>query len=122
MVKQILIYHIEDPEKKAALIEEAEKLDFIVREVSEDEVGEKIGYLVGMDNYVENGMSAVPPQEEMILFAGADSLSIQTLLKNLRETPHRFPHKANLTETTKDWSFKQLVEHIEVEHRVVEAY
>lgn len=122
MDKQILIYHIEDPKKKEALIREGQALDFIIKEVSEDEVAEKIGYLVGMEGYDESGLSSVAPQEEMILFAGADSLSISNLLQNLRETPYRFPHKASLTETTKDWSFKQLVEHIEVEHRVVNAY
>lgn len=122
MDKQILIYHIEDPEKRETLIREGEALDFIIREISDDEVGEKIGYLVGMEGYKESGISALAPQEEMILFAGADSLSISNLLQNLRETPYRFPHKASLTETTKDWSFKQLVEHIEVEHRVVNTY
>lgn len=121
----LLIYQIENELKQNRTIEVAEQLGFKVKEVSIGEVHQKIGALVGLEGYElskEPGDISRAPSHEMILFANTTQKMIQDFITALRMDNFVFPHKAALTETTKDWTFRMLVNHIEKENRVFKAY
>lgn len=121
----LLIYQIENEVKQERLLEVAQELEFEVREVSLGETHEKVGALVGLEGFKKTGEIGDldrAPSHEMILFANTDHSKIQEFISRLREDNFFFPHKAALTQTTKDWTFRMLVNHIEKENKVVRAY
>ncbi|MDO5301390.1 MAG: DUF3783 domain-containing protein [Tissierellia bacterium] len=124
---KILIYEIDSKIKEARLREMAKRINLEVVAVTKDEIHNKVGALAGLSGYElrdpdEEDLKLEAPSAEMVLFVGVDYQDIVDLLGTLREEDHSFPHKANLTPTTKDWSFRALVKHIEVENLIVRAY
>lgn len=121
----LLIYQIENEIKQERLVAVAKEIGFTVKEVSQGQAHEKVGALVGLEGYPLSGEIKDldrAPSGEMILFANSDHASIQELITRLREENFFFPHKAALTKTTIDWTFRMLVNHIEQENKLVRAY
>lgn len=121
----LLIYQIENEIKQDRLVEVAQELGFQVREVAQGQAHEKVGALVGLEGFELSGQIKDldrAPEDELILFVNTEHKLIQELISRLREENFFFPHKAALTKTTIDWTFRMLVNHIEHENKVVRSY
>ena len=119
---KIVYYGIEDPDRRDTLLRVAKSMDIETRAVEEDEIGELVGYLAGLEGYEKTRKTAEPIQEEMLLFVSLSSEALQNMLLALRKEGEIFPHKAALTETSKDWTFAYLLHHIQRENAVVNAW
>lgn len=121
----ILIYQMDPMEKQETLLSIAKDLDLEVKEISQGEVHQKVGALVGLEGYEktdEKGDLSRAPESEMVLFANVERQKIYDTIDRLREEGYTIPHKAALTRTTQDWTFRMLVNHIEQENKTVRAY
>lgn len=122
---KLFIYNVEDELRKNKLVEAAEDIGFEITEITIGDLDEKIGYLVGIEGYEksdkEPNLDNVP-DEEMLLFVDVGYPPIKELMERMAKENYRFPHKAALTETTKNWTFKQLVNHIKKENQIVTEY
>lgn len=127
MVKKplILAYQIENEVKAQALKKEAQDLGLEVRVLGPGDVHHKVGYLAGLEGYEASEKRLDPEkiaQSEMILFVDTPRDVLGQVLSRLQAQNFIFPHKATMTQSTKDWTFNYLVGHIEAEHAVMTAW
>ena len=118
----IIYYGIKNEERKARLIKAAREQDIALREVAQDEVGEYVGYLAGLESYEKIGGAEDAPEDELLVFVDLHSHDLQHILVSLRDMGEVFPHKAALTETNKDWTFARLIKHIRRENAIVQEW
>lgn len=118
----LIYYGIENEKRQTKLLETADKLQVEKREVLPEELGEFLGYLAGLEGYDKTGNQEESVAEELLVFVDFSSELLQKFLLDLREKGEIFPHKAAMTETTKDWTFGHLVRHIQNENAVVTAW
>lgn len=118
----LIYYGIENEERQNKLLETADKLQIEKREVDPKELGEYLGYLAGLPGYDKRSKEEEIVKEELLVFVDFSSELLQKFLLDLREKGEIFPHKAAMTETTKDWTFGRLVRHIQNENAVVTAW
>lgn len=104
---------------KAVLIQ----MGIRIKTVEQDQIGEKVGYLAGMEGYEKEGAQRMPeiPEEVMVLkdFSGG---RMDELFARMRAAKiPKISLKAIVTETNAEWSFYQLYEEIKEEHRQMSA-
>ncbi|MDD7363525.1 MAG: DUF3783 domain-containing protein [Peptoniphilus sp.] len=119
---KLIYYGIDDGERKDILLDTADAFDITKREVKDEELGELLGYLAGLEGYEKAGEGGDPIGEELLVFVDFPSNLLQQFLLELRQKGEVFPHKAAMTETTKDWTFGRLVNHIQRENSVVTSW
>ena len=118
----LIYYGIENEERRNKLLETADHLKIKKRQVKPEELGEYLGYLAELPGYEKTDKKEEIVEEELLVFVDFSSELLQEFLLDLREKGEIFPHKAAMTETTKDWTFGRLVRHIQNENSVVTAW
>lgn len=124
MEKKILTYGFDkDSKRYADIVEIANKFNIEIANVEEEKLLEKVGFLMGIEGYESSKDKSEERKDiEFLLFSDFDRKDLSDYLIALRDAGINVPHKSVITEMTKDWTFKELLEHIEVEHRVMEKF
>ncbi|SHH46682.1 protein of unknown function [Anaerosphaera aminiphila DSM 21120] len=124
MDKKLLIYGFNRDELKYNTIcETAKNYDIEVGEISYEDISQKVGTLMKFPGYEREDKKAVEaPEIEFLLFSDFDREPLMSFLKDLREAGLAVPYKSVVTETSKDWEFSYLLEHIQEEHLVMTKF
>lgn len=123
MTKPLLIVYGLSKDQQNAL-EEITKGTIDILEPTPDVIHQRVGYLAGLSGYEREELPAknFPKDIDFLLFCFTPQKNLYEVLTGLNERGYTFPYKAALTETTKDWQFSFLLEHIVEEHKLVQAY
>lgn len=124
MQKTVLAYGFDkNSEKYLTILELAKEFDIDVVEVYEEQLGEKVGFLMGLAEYEKKEEKKSYNKDiEFLLFSDMDRRDLSNYLVALKRKGVSVPHKSVLTKMTKDWDFIELLDHIEVEHRVMQKF
>lgn len=122
MQKKLLYYGFNE-ERREKVVNVAEKFGIKTKEVKREDLEQKVAVLFNLEGYEREDLDYVEvPETEMLLFGEFDRTILQSYLMELKEKDVIVPHKAVITETSKDWKFSYLVEHIQEEHKVVQMF
>lgn len=108
-------------ERMAALAGLLEKLGFGWREIQPEQLGLTVEILAGdsLPEYSAFGGPAFP--EEALVLCNLSKAELNWLLRELRQASLTVDRKAVLTPTNRNWTFGQLLEEIDREHRQMHA-
>lgn len=119
MKKCLYLYRINDPQTLKNLQFITIRLGVKVRRITDEMVGQKVGYITGLEGYTDE-VSAEEykvPAEQAMLMAGFTSQQVDQLLAFFRTAGlPKVNLKAMLTENNKDWYFYELHEELQREH------
>lgn len=92
--------------------------------VEKSQINQSVGYLAGYkgfagdaEAFTDSGYTA-----EFMLMSGLSETQLDQFLAKMRAADAVIDHKATVTETNKQWSFKELIGEIEEEHEVMQAW
>lgn len=122
MQKELLYFGFKE-QRLEKVLKTAKKFGIKTTEVKDEDFEQKVGFLFQLDDFkreeIEKGEI---PSVEFMIFSDFDRKVLQSYLIELKENGVNIPFKSVLTETTKDWSFSYLIEHIQDEHEVVKSF
>lgn len=118
MKKMALVYGF-SKDKQQVIQNTAAVFGIEVRILSSSDLTQKIGYLMGMDGYGEEEREDIQRNMEFILFSDFDREQLRDFTFQLKRQGIPTPYKSVLTATNRNWTLKDLMEHIEEEHRVM---
>lgn len=124
MDKKLLTYgfDIKSP-RYNEILNVSNKFNIDVKNIEESDLNQKVGYLMGLPGYEKSKEEKNDKKDlEFLLFSDFDRSELSSFILELRKLGISIPHKSVITETTKDWDFKYLLEHIEVEHRTMQKF
>lgn len=118
--ERVLLFAI-DKTVKAQLDSVLKQLSIESYTVTDQELGQDVGYLAGFHGFQEKPISdAAPPVSEGVLcMCGMSSQRIDQFIKTLKEHQIHIPIKATVTASNQKWSFGALVEELNKEHRAI---
>lgn len=92
--------------------------------VEKSQINQSVGHLAGYkgfegdaEAFTGSGYTA-----EFMLMSGLSETQLDQFLAKMRAADAVIDHKATVTETNKQWSFKELIGEIEEEHEVMQAW
>ena len=120
MKETVLLYKMENTNKKAELIQLMNTLNIGVIIIEDKDLNQQMGYLLHLDGYQKQNDSNESLKEEMMILFNFDDNKMNILLQILRNSEIPFiPLKAAITPTNVDWTFKYLHEHVKEEHEMM---
>lgn len=92
--------------------------------VEKSQINQSVGYLAGYKGFVGNAEAFTGSgyTAEFMLMSGLSETQLDQFLAKMRAADAVIDHKATVTETNKQWSFKELIGEIEEEHEVMQAW
>ncbi len=121
MKEMVLYYTPQQSPKVTKLKGVLVRMGVRIKNITPDQVGQKVGYLAGLEGYEaeETDPDVVLPVigEEVLVMHRFTSRRIDELLLNLRKAGvSKIELKAIVTESNCPWSFYQLYEELKEEH------
>lgn len=123
-VAKVLLFNLgEDTSKGGKLREILNDLGIEVVSIEMAQINEKVGYLAGLNGYetVNDPYTGQDYATEFVLMSNLSETQLDHFLKSMGDAGIQIDHKAVVTETTKEWPFKQLLGEIAEEHDVFQA-
>lgn len=120
MKKQILLYNIKDKKRALDIRRVLMPLKIRIKQVSETDFGQPIGYLVDIDGFdaCENLSGDFLFDDEMMVMAGLNSFEIDQVIKGFHKRRiEGIPLKAILTNENQKWNSKKLYDNLQEEHK-----
>lgn len=122
MQKQLLYYGF-DAERIEKVLFIAKNFGIETKEVKKEDLGQKVGTLFCLDGYAREDVEDIEaPNVEFIIFSDFDRKILQDYILALKNEDIVVPYKSVITDTSKDWQFYYLVDHIQDEHKVVQMF
>ncbi|WP_418703765.1 DUF3783 domain-containing protein [Anaerotignum faecicola] len=92
--------------------------------VEKSQINQSVGYLAGYKGFAEDeeAFTGSGYTAEFMLMSGLSETQLDQFLAKMRAADAVIDHKATVTETNKQWSFKELIGEIEKEHEVMQAW
>ena len=92
--------------------------------VEKSQINQSVGYLAGYKGFAEDAEAFTGSgyTAEFMLMSGLSETQLDQFLAKMRAADAVIDHKATVTETNKQWSFKELIGEIEEEHEVMQAW
>lgn len=92
--------------------------------VEKSQINQTVGYLAGYKDFAGDAEAFTGSgyTAEFMLMSGLSETQLDQFLAKMRATDAVIDHKATVTETNKQWSFKELISEIEEEHEVMQAW
>lgn len=119
--ERVLTFAVQEPERPG-LTAVLKKLAIEERIVTEEELGQEVGYLAGLPGFSKKeAVQAAPACDGVLCMCGFSDGRMDTLLKNLRGAGVNIPIKAVLTATNRYWRFGELIEELAKEHEAMAA-
>lgn len=119
MKDTILIYHLCD-DIRIKIEEIAKDLDIVIGEITDDQIHQKMGYLLHLKGYEaqESNVLLAPMEQEFVFFALNHEEQLDMLLQlfKMKGIPH-IPYKAILTKYNADYTFAQLYQSVAREYQ-----
>ncbi len=124
-VAKVLLFNLgEDTVKGSKIRNILKEMGIEAVTVEKSEINRTVGYLAGFKGY--NGDAEDYTGEgytsEFMLMSSLSETQLDNFLAKMREADAVIDHKAMVTETNKEWSFKQLIGEIEEEHETMQAW
>ncbi|WP_036729577.1 DUF3783 domain-containing protein [Peptoniphilus mikwangii] len=125
MDKRMLVYGFDvQSERFLKLIEIANNLGIETETVKYDDIDKKVGILMGVevDDTEYNSSCDEIGEIEFLLFSDFEREVLGKFAFEIKQEGIIIPHKAVITPTSKNWSFRYLISHIKDEHKIVNKY
>lgn len=92
--------------------------------VEKSQINQSVGYLAGYKGFAGDAEAFTGSgyTAEFMLMSGLSETQLDQFLAKMRAADAVIDHKATVTETNKQWSFKELIGEIEEEHEVMQAW
>lgn len=92
--------------------------------VEKSQINQSVGYLAGYKDFAGDAEAFTGSgyTAEFMLMSGLSETQLDQFLAKMRAADAVIDHKATVTETNKQWSFKDLIGAIEEEHEVMQAW
>lgn len=92
--------------------------------VEKRQINQFVGYLAGYKDFAGDAEAFTGSgyTAEFMLMSGLSETQLDQFLAKMRAADAVIDHKATVTETNKQWSFKELIGEIEKEHEVMQAW
>lgn len=92
--------------------------------VEKSQINQSVGYLAGYKGFAGDAEAFTGSgyTAEFMLMSGLSETQLDQFLARMRAADAVIDHKATVTETNKQWSFKKLIGEIEEEHEVMQAW
>ena len=92
--------------------------------VEKSQINQSVGYLAGYKGFAEDAEAFTGSgyTAEFMLMSGLSETQLDQFLAKMRAADAVIDHKATVTETNKQWSFRELIGEIEEEHEVMQAW
>ena len=92
--------------------------------VEKSQINQSVGYLAGMKGFAGDAEDFTGDgyTTDFMLMSSLSETQMDQFLAKMREADAVIDHKAIVTETNKQWSFKKLIGEIEEEHEVMQAW
>lgn len=92
--------------------------------VEKSQINQPVGYLAGYKGFAGDAEAFTGSgyTAEFMLMSGLSETQLDQFLAKMRAADAVIDHKATVTETNKQWSFKELIGEIEEEHEVMQAW
>lgn len=92
--------------------------------VEKSQINQTVGYLAGYKDFAGDAEAFTGSgyTAEFMLMSGLSETQLDQFLAKMRAADAVIDHKATVTETNKQWSFKELISEIEEEHEVMQAW
>lgn len=119
MKKQILLYNIKDKKRTLDIRRVLMPLKIRIKQVSEADFGQPIGYLADMDGFeaCEELSGDFSFEDEMMIMVGLTSFEIDQVIKGFHKRRIAgIPLKAILTDENRKWNSRKLYENLKEEH------
>lgn len=123
-MRETVLYYNPKPSKKSDMVKGVLIcLGIRIRNISADQVHQKVGYLAGLEGFeAEEPAGELPViEEEVMVLQGFSDQRLNELLYTLKkaEVP-KVNLKAVLTENNRSWSLYELYEELKREHEAME--
>lgn len=119
----LLIYNQKDTNKKNKLKDICDRRNYILKEATDNDLDQKIGYLVELEGYEKEEVEEIKPSEfdfTFLLIKDVPKNEMYSFLEEMQKEDLYIPNKAGLTDTNKDWTLRRLLFENEEEHRTME--
>lgn len=92
--------------------------------VEKSQINQSVGYLAGYKGFAGDAEAFTGSgyTAEFMLMSGLSETQLDQFLAKMRAADAVIDHKATVTETNKQWRFKELIGEIEKEHEVMQAW
>ena len=92
--------------------------------VEKSQINQSVGYLAGYKDFAGDAEAFTGSgyTAEFMLMSGLSETQLDQFLAKMRAADAVIDHKATVTETNKQWSFRELIGEIEEEHEVMQAW
>lgn len=120
MKEMVLYYTPKKSPKTVRLKGVLVRMGIRIRNITSQQAGQRIGYLVGLDGYEQTDVDDQLPgiDEEILIMHGFTDVRIDELLKNFRKAGvPGIDLKAIVTQSNAPWTLYQLYEELKKEHQ-----
>lgn len=118
----VLLYHFTDEEKENKIKTVLKRMKIKTKNISEEMLSQKVGYLVEMPNFKEtiSEESVEPFDQEVMVMQGIQNKRMNEILSNFKtENIERIALKAIVTPYNIFWSFSRLCKTIQKDHLAI---
>lgn len=118
----VLLYHFTDEEKESKIKTVLKRMKIKTKNISEEMLSQKVGYLVGMPSFKEtiSEKSIEPFDQEVMVMQGIQNKRMNEILSNFKaENIEKIALKAIVTPYNMFWSFSRLCKTIQKDHLVI---
>lgn len=118
MKATVLLINFKDKQKQQTIQRALLPLGIKMKVITQEEFGQPIGYLAGMEKIAPVQMTEEKTEleKEILVFAAIDGDLLQYILQILRKVGAPVDYKAVLTEHNLTWNCVQLYRELELEH------
>ena len=118
---EMALFYAPDPADPAILTAKSVffRMKVRLRPVSPEQLHQTVGHLAGLKDCPAREAPDPRPavDQPVLVLCGFSASRLDTLLKHLRQAQVRFPYKAVLTATNRDWPLCDLFRELVEEHR-----
>lgn len=121
MKETVYLYHM-NPQTQEIIERLCQQLDVDVKEISDQDICQKMGYIIGIDGYerLEDVSVSDDMSQEFVFFVGMVSEQLDILLELFKMSGLPFiPYKAMLTENNVEYLFYQLYRNVAHEYQQI---
>lgn len=124
-VAKVLLFNLgEDTVKGGKIRAILQEMGIEAVTVEKSQINQSVGYLAGMKGFTGDAEEFTGDgyTTDFMLMSSLSETQMDQFLAKMRAADAVIDHKAVVTETNKQWSFKQLIGEIEEEHEVMQAW
>ncbi|MBP2630183.1 MAG: hypothetical protein H6Q70_811 [Firmicutes bacterium] len=118
----VLLYHFTDEEKENKIKTVLKRMKIKTKNISEEMLSQKVGYLVGMPSFKEttSDEDIEPFDQEVMVMQGIQNKKVNEILSNFKaDNIEKIALKAIVTPYNMFWSFSRLCKTIQKDHLAI---